>query len=113
MLGQERRQRAAESVRVPNRCCRSVWGLWGEESWSTANRTWIQLTSRHTGRPHPLQNCTIVQQSPEALQVDCAEGFDGGLTQGFLLEVVETSTLRFVRNLTLLVGGLRAAFSST
>lgn len=45
--------------------------------------------------------------------MDCAEGFDGGLTQGFLLEVVETSTLRFVRNLTLLVGGPRAAFSST
>lgn len=37
------------------------------------------------------------------MQVDCVEGFDGGLPQGFLLELVEMPALRLVRNLSLLV----------
>lgn len=39
------------------------------------------------------------------MQVDCVEGFDGGLPQGFLLELVEMPALRLVRNLSLLVSG--------
>lgn len=39
------------------------------------------------------------------MQVDCVEGFDGGLPQGFLLELVEMPALRLVRNLSLQVGG--------
>lgn len=42
-------------------------------------------------------------QSSDSLQVECIEGFDGGLPQGFLLELVEMPTLRLVRNLSLLV----------
>lgn len=37
------------------------------------------------------------------MQVDCVEGFDGGLPQGFLLELVEMPALKLVRNLSLLV----------
>lgn len=37
------------------------------------------------------------------MQVDCVEGFDGGLPQGFLLELVELPALRLARNLSLLV----------
>ncbi|ALC47181.1 CG14372 [Drosophila busckii] len=52
------------------------------------------------GRPFPLQNCTVNNQSMDSLQVDCIEGFDGGLPQSFMLELVELSTLRLARNMT-------------
>nr|XP_017021487.1 protein turtle homolog A isoform X1 [Drosophila kikkawai]XP_017021488.1 protein turtle homolog A isoform X1 [Drosophila kikkawai] len=52
------------------------------------------------GRPFPLQNCSVTNQSVDSLQVDCLEGFDGGLPQGFMLELVELNTLRLARNIT-------------
>lgn len=60
----------------------------------------------HTGRPFGLQNCSVLNQSADSLQVECIEGFDGGLPQGFLLELVEMPALRLVRNLSLLVSNL-------
>ncbi|KAI8129944.1 hypothetical protein FF38_11844 [Lucilia cuprina] len=53
------------------------------------------------GRPFPLQNCSITNQSADSLQVDCIEGFDGGLPQSFMLELVELNNLRLARNITL------------
>ncbi|XP_063706128.1 uncharacterized protein LOC134835187 [Culicoides brevitarsis] len=53
------------------------------------------------GRPFPIQNCTISNQTTDSFSIDCIEGFDGGLPQVFLLEVVEVPTLRLLRNLTL------------
>lgn len=66
---------------------------------------WSYLIKLHTpaGRPFPLQNCTAFEQSSESLHVDCIEGFDGGLPQGFLLELFEMPGLRLVRNQSLLV----------
>ncbi|XP_030370530.1 protein turtle homolog A [Scaptodrosophila lebanonensis] len=52
------------------------------------------------GRPFPLQNCTVTNQSVDSLQVECIEGFDGGLPQSFMLELVELNNLRLARNLT-------------
>ncbi|EDV92962.1 hemicentin-1 [Drosophila grimshawi] len=52
------------------------------------------------GRPFPLQNCTVTNQSVDSLQVDCIEGFDGGLPQNFMLELVELNSLRLARNIT-------------
>ncbi|XP_023158582.1 protein turtle homolog A [Ceratitis capitata] len=54
------------------------------------------------GRPFPLQNCTVTNQSTDSIQVDCLEGFDGGLPQGFILELVELNNLRLARNLSLM-----------
>lgn len=54
-------------------------------------------------RPFPLQNCSVADLSPDSLQVTCEEGFDGGLSQAFLLQVVAVPSLRLVRNLTVLV----------
>jgi len=59
-----------------------------------------------TGRPFPLQNCSVTNQSVDSLQVDCLEGFDGGLPQGFMLELVELNTLRLARNITVSVSYL-------
>ncbi|CAO1433884.1 unnamed protein product [Diamesa serratosioi] len=53
------------------------------------------------GRPFPLQNCTVTNQSIDTIHVECLDGFDGGLPQMFLLEMVEIPTLKLVRNLTL------------
>lgn len=55
------------------------------------------------GRPFSLQNCTVSNQSSDSLHVECVEGFDGGLPQGFLLELVEMPALRLARNLSLAV----------
>ncbi|XP_065086587.1 hemicentin-1-like [Ochlerotatus camptorhynchus] len=53
------------------------------------------------GRPFALQNCTISNQSSDSLHIECIEGFDGGLPQMFLLELVEVPALKLVRNLSL------------
>lgn len=55
------------------------------------------------GRPFALQNCSVTNQSSDSLQVECVESFDGGLPQAFLLELVDMSDLRLVRNLTVIV----------
>lgn len=52
------------------------------------------------GRPSQLQNCTISNQTSDSLQVNCLEGFDGGLPQSFLMEVIELPSLRPRVNLT-------------
>ncbi|XP_052899973.1 hemicentin-1 [Anopheles moucheti] len=53
------------------------------------------------GRPFALQNCSVSNQSADSLHIECIEGFDGGLPQMFLLELVEVPVLRLVRNLSL------------
>lgn len=59
------------------------------------------------GRPFPLQNCSWDRVSLDSVQVECVESYDGGLPQGFLLEVFQVPSLRLVRNLSLLVSLLR------
>lgn len=46
-----------------------------------------------SGRPDQVQNCTITNISMTSLGVKCAEGFNGGLLQSFMLEVRELNTL--------------------
>lgn len=65
-----------------------------------------------SGRPFPLQNCSVSNQSSESLQIECMEGFDGGLPQGFLLELVEMPGLRLIRNLSLPVSEYEAIILS-
>ncbi|XP_066142755.1 neural cell adhesion molecule 2-like isoform X1 [Euwallacea fornicatus] len=44
------------------------------------------------GKPDPLHNCSIVNRTNDSLEVECTEGFDGGLPQYFLLEVYDGKT---------------------
>ncbi|XP_059469955.1 hemicentin-1 isoform X2 [Neocloeon triangulifer] len=52
------------------------------------------------GRPFPLTNCSITNQTVDSLTVDCVEGFDGGLPQYFLVEVLEVPERRLRHNAT-------------
>ena len=40
-----------------------------------------------SGKPEPVQNCSVVNESPDSFQVNCAPGFNGGLPQQFSLAV--------------------------
>ncbi|XP_049821876.1 titin isoform X1 [Aethina tumida] len=65
------------------------------------------------GKPDPLTNCTIVNQTAESLHVECMEGFDGGLQQEFIMEVYDSQTRKLVSNVTsrnpiFTVGGLES-----
>ncbi|KAG5672457.1 hypothetical protein PVAND_002584 [Polypedilum vanderplanki] len=39
------------------------------------------------GKPDPLVNCSILNQTFDMFQITCQEGFDGGLEQSFIAEV--------------------------
>ncbi|KAG8224626.1 hypothetical protein J437_LFUL005794 [Ladona fulva] len=41
------------------------------------------------GKPDAPFNCTILNQTTESVEVECAEGFDGGQPQFFLMEVYD------------------------
>ncbi|XP_050305453.1 protein turtle homolog B-like isoform X2 [Anthonomus grandis grandis] len=52
------------------------------------------------GRPDQVHNCSTTNISMTSLQIRCAEGFNGGLTQAFLLEMRESQTQHTKYNLT-------------
>lgn len=41
------------------------------------------------GKPYPLDNCTVYNQTSEALFVSCLPGYNGGLSQRFMVQVFE------------------------
>ncbi|XP_040568747.1 roundabout homolog 1 [Lepeophtheirus salmonis] len=43
------------------------------------------------GAPHPPTNCKIRNHTASTIVVSCAPGFNGGLTQHFIMEVYETA----------------------
>lgn len=47
----------------------------------------MKMLQHFTGKPDPLSNCTIMNQTFDILQIECIEGFDGGLQQEFLADV--------------------------
>lgn len=40
-----------------------------------------------TGKPSPVRNCTLANQTYTSVEVKCIAGYDGGLPQRFVLEV--------------------------
>lgn len=58
------------------------------------------LIPGHLGRPDPLENCTIQNQTADSLYVECDEGFNGGLPQEFVMEVYDSQSQLLVSNVT-------------
>nr|CAH7769565.1 unnamed protein product [Callosobruchus chinensis] len=52
------------------------------------------------GRPDQVHNCTLLNISMNSFSIRCAEGFNGGLPQSFLLEVREIQSQQLKSNLT-------------
>ncbi|XP_067628687.1 LOW QUALITY PROTEIN: uncharacterized protein side-VIII [Eurosta solidaginis] len=46
------------------------------------------------GEPDALVNCTLLNQTSTGFQIECIEGFDGGLQQDFIMEVYVNGTTR-------------------
>ena len=59
--------------------------------------------------PAPPTNCVILNQTTDVLQVECEPGFDGGLDQSFMLEVVDIKTTMMLAN----VSSSRPVFTIT
>ena len=62
------------------------------------------------GKPDPVHNCTVRNQTYSTLHVTCGSGFDGGLQQGFIMAVKDAQTHFVVANTT---NTRRAAFTVT
>lgn len=55
--------------------------------------------ARPAGKPGPLRNCSLFNQTGDSLEVECTPGFDGGLPQKFVLEVYEALSMQLRLNL--------------
>lgn len=45
-----------------------------------------------SGKPFPVKNCTLSNQTSSSVEVFCLPGFDGGLPQHFLLELYSSNS---------------------
>lgn len=48
----------------------------------------------HTGLPSSVRNCTFSNQTHHSVEIQCVPGYDGGLPQFFVLELISTRTGR-------------------
>ncbi|KAL1402104.1 hypothetical protein pipiens_006234, partial [Culex pipiens pipiens] len=52
------------------------------------------------GKPEMPYNCSLTNQTSNSLEVDCAEGFDGGQRQWFVMEIYDQQTHAIMANAT-------------
>lgn len=52
------------------------------------------------GVPDPPRNCSISNQTMSSFEIDCAEGYDGGIPQHFKMHVFDIKTRTLLANLT-------------
>ncbi|GFU35797.1 uncharacterized protein TNCV_1083591 [Trichonephila clavipes] len=68
---------------------------------ATCHRTLaVQDCLDSEGPPEPLQNCSVVNYTEDSLQVECVEGYNGGLVQIFQLEVYDDTGRKLHGNFT-------------
>lgn len=60
----------------------------------------ISYRTFYTGRPDSLENCSVVNQTSASLMVRCQPGFDGGLSQRFVMEVYDRHGQSLAGNVT-------------
>lgn len=52
------------------------------------------------GKPDGLSNCSLLNVTADTIEVDCQQGFDGGLPQLFVIKVYDSITNVLVTNIT-------------
>ncbi|XP_075147144.1 sidestep VII transmembrane protein [Haematobia irritans] len=52
------------------------------------------------GRPDQVHNCTLTNISMTSLTVTCSDGFNGGMKQSFLLEMIDSNSKEIKANIT-------------
>lgn len=52
-----------------------------------------------TGNPDPLTNCTVSNQTSHTFQIDCVDGFDGGLEQSFDVALYSAGTNQLITSI--------------
>ena len=52
------------------------------------------------GPPDSVSNCSVTNVTEDSLKVDCGEGYDGGLSQHFVMEVRDSLVQRLRANVT-------------
>lgn len=60
----------------------------------------FSLSSAPPGAPEPPDNCSISNQTVSSFEIDCAEGYDGGIPQHFKMHVFDLRTRSLLANLT-------------
>jgi hypothetical protein len=50
------------------------------------------------GKPDPPYNCSLFNYTPDSIDIQCAEGYDGGLPQLFHLEVYDEDSQSLLGN---------------
>lgn len=55
---------------------------------------WIGIltTNRRIGLPAAVKNCSINNQTQNSIEIQCLPGYDGGLPQVFVLELISSRT---------------------
>ncbi|XP_067133356.1 B-cell receptor CD22-like isoform X1 [Centruroides vittatus] len=71
---------------------------WGTNSVGRQREPCI-FTIIQAGPPEALYNCSMVNHTEDSLQVECSEGYNGGLTQIFTMEVYDTTDHRLQGNI--------------
>ncbi|XP_076350335.1 protein turtle-like isoform X2 [Tachypleus tridentatus] len=72
---------------------------WGKNSIGTQKEPCLfQLVP--AGPPNSVSNCSLQNQTEHSIELECSEGYDGGLSQHFVMEVHDTKVHKLRANLT-------------
>lgn len=63
---------------------------WAQNSVGTQNKP-CAYSIVAAGSPDPVRNCSVFNITEDSVKVECAEGYNGGLLQSFILEVFDAS----------------------
>ncbi|XP_055701884.1 nephrin-like isoform X1 [Phlebotomus papatasi] len=58
------------------------------------------FTINPAGKPDPLSNCTVFNQTVDTLQLECIEGYNGGLPQEFIVRVYAARSTQVIASQT-------------
>ncbi|XP_022245077.1 nephrin-like isoform X5 [Limulus polyphemus] len=72
---------------------------WGKNSIGTQKKPCL-FHLVPAGPPSSVSNCSLQNQTEHSIELECSEGYDGGLSQHFVMEVHDTKLHKLRANLT-------------